>query len=475
MNNAFMIAATGSGCGKTLITCTLLELLKKRGLSVRAFKCGPDYIDPMFHRDVLGIPSKNLDLFFTDKKKTQELFLEDNDSDVSVVEGVMGLYDGISPVSDEASSYDLACALDIPIILVVDAKGMGRSLLALIRGFLEMDREKRIKGIFLNRISTPYYNVIKEVLQDELNVQVVGHLPQQKEAVFESRYLGLKLPHELEDRRQKVEKLAAELEKTIDLEKIEEISLYDLYTEARALALAERHTEALAERNTEARALAHTERNTESPVRIAIARDEAFCFYYEDNLRYLQRAGAELIGFSPCHDTELPQNISGIILGGGYPELYAEQLSSNISMLNAIKAAFDRGIPSLAECGGFMYLHEGIRTEDGRLYPMAGVIKGCCEYTGRLVRFGYLEIREKNLHFLSPENPVIRGHEFHYFDSDNNGTDCNSQKPVSGRSWESSHVTDSHWWGFAHLYYPSNPDFPKRFIEQCRTFPINSF
>ena len=176
MNNSFMIAATGSGCGKTYITCGLLEALKGRG-EVRAFKCGPDYIDPMFHKNVLGIPSKNLDLFFVDRDTVKKLFMMSSDGDISVVEGVMGLYDGMTPYSDEASSYDLASALDIPVILVIDAKGMARSLIALIKGFLEMDREKRIAGIILNRMSAGYYSTIKPVIENELDVEVLGYFP----------------------------------------------------------------------------------------------------------------------------------------------------------------------------------------------------------------------------------------------------------------------------------------------------------
>ena len=227
MNNSFMIAATGSGCGKTYITCGLLEALKGRG-EVRAFKCGPDYIDPMFHKNVLGIPSKNLDLFFVDRDTVKKLFMMSSDGDISVVEGVMGLYDGMTPYSDEASSYDLASALDIPVILVIDAKGMARSLIALIKGFLEMDREKRIAGIILNRMSAGYYSTIKTVIENELGVEVFGYLPEKKEISFESRYLGLKLPSEVEDLRGKVSILAEEMNKTMKEIELKKIKLKDL-------------------------------------------------------------------------------------------------------------------------------------------------------------------------------------------------------------------------------------------------------
>ena len=452
MKNAFMIAATGSGCGKTTITCGLLEALKKRGRECGSFKCGPDYIDPMFHKEILGIPSKNLDLFFTDKKTTNDIFLMSNASNISVVEGVMGLYDGISPTSNEASSYDLASALDIPIILIVDAKGMGRSLLAVIRGFLDMDHEKRICGVILNRMSEGYYGKIKPILENELKINVLGYLPVLKTGTLESRYLGLKLPQEIDDIKEKVTDLALELEKSIDIDKILQITKYEHCGY---------ETDPI-------------KTNKNSP-RIAIARDEAFCFYYEDNLRLLREAGAELVEFSPLHDSELPKDIDGLILGGGYPELYAAELSSNTAMKDSIRSAMEEDIPSLAECGGFMYLHSEIKTKDGNTYPMIGIIQGTCEYTGRLIRFGYINVEEKHHLFLPESYPIIKGHEFHYFDSSNNGDDCLSSKPLvrttgneNGKAWESGFVTDKHWWGFAHLYYPSNPEFAKHFVNVCR-------
>lgn len=454
MKNSFLIAATGSGCGKTIITCAVLELLKERGYKCRSYKCGPDYIDPMFHENVLEVPSKNLDLYFTDREMTRNLFMMHIDEDISVVEGVMGLYDGLDPRSYEASSYDLACALDIPVILVIDAKGMGRSLLAMVKGFLDMDTEKRITGIFLNRIPTSYFDRIRPVIEEELKVNVVGHFPEQKSIEVESRYLGLKLPNEIENLRAKINILAAELGKTLDLDRLLELTNVkfqgnlckpDLANEQCGLGASPK-------------------------VRIAIAKDEAFCFYYEDNLRMLCEAGAELIEFSPLHDLALPENVSGIILGGGYPELYAQRLSENTTMLESIRRAFANDIPSLAECGGFMYLHKYIQTEDGNTYPMAGVIDGMCKYMGRLVRFGYVSVKEKKSSFLQGSVSEIRGHEFHYYDSDNNGNDCISSKPIYDSSWECGFVTERHWWGFTHLYYPSNQEFPKHFVEICQNY-----
>lgn len=439
-----MIAATGSGVGKTTITCALLAALKKEYADVRSFKCGPDYIDPLFHKAVLGIPSKNLDLFFTDEDKTRQLFYRDNSSDISLVEGVMGLYDGIDSESYEGSSYHLASVLNIPIILVVDAHGMGRSILAVIKGFLDMDEHKIIKGVILNRISKGYYETIKEIIEKEIGIRVYGYYPKQEGESIGSRYLGLKLPSEIQDLKESIDKAADTIAATVDVKKL----LSDAVISADV-------------------SFSESTYGKSRKARIAIARDEAFCFYYEDNLRLLERLGAELVDFSPIHDKKLPENIQGIIIGGGYPELHAKALADNQTMRESVKEAIlDRKIPSLAECGGFMYLHKYIRSDE-TLYDMVGVIDGECYNTGKLVRFGYINIRENSKHFLDAES-VIRGHEFHYYDSNNNGYGAIAAKPKGKRQWDCGHIGENHWWGFAHLYYESNPDFIKNFINKCK-------
>lgn len=450
MGKAFMIAATGSNTGKTTMTCGLLQAFVDRGQRVRSYKCGPDYIDPLFHERILGVTCKNLDLFFTDEKITRDLFWADGDRDLSIVEGVMGLYDGISPREDTASSYHLAKVLQIPVFLIVDAKGMGRSLLALIRGFLAMDTHHLIRGVILNRMTKSYYQMMAPVIEEELSLPVLGYLPTMEEISFESRYLGLTLPEEIEAIKEKVSLLGQTLSETIDL--------------PRMLSLAGE-----VPRKEKSCRIAFREKR----IPIAVARDEAFCFYYRDNLRMLEEEGAELIYFSPIHDRTLPENIGGLLLGGGYPELFAGELSDNITMKDSIQKAISRGLPSLAECGGFLYLHDAILGEDGRRYPMCGMIPGDCFYTGKLVRFGYVSVEEKNKAFLkedTPYGPAIRGHEFHYYDSENNGSDAISIKPTGNRCWVSSFTGEEHWWGFAHLYYPSNPSFPRNFVNKCREF-----
>lgn len=456
MSKGFMIAATGSGCGKTTITCGLLMALKQRGLAVRSFKCGPDYIDPMFHEQILGVPSENLDLFFSGRAGVRKHFFQRNDSDVSVVEGVMGLYDGQHISSMEGSSYDLACVLDLPVILVVDAHGMGRSLLALIKGFIDMDQQHQIAGFILNRISKSYYSMIRSLIEETFGIPVVGYMPKQTEGTLESRYLGLKLPQEVAHLQDQARCLGAQLQETVDLELLLKIS--GQFEETLLQAKDAKQCDVSQQVQI---------KKSQSAVRIAVARDEAFCFYYRENLRLLEAAGAQLIEFSPLHDAKLPENIHGILLGGGYPELFAKTLSENTTMRQSIQDALQQGMPSLAECGGFMYLHESITNAEGETYPMCGVIAGNSYNTGKLVRFGYVKMQEKEPRFLQEQGQTIRGHEFHYYDCDENGSDAISTKPTTGRKWESGCIGRDHWWGYAHLYYGSNVTFPKRFVAAC--------
>mgnify|MGYP003326094579 CR=1 FL=1 len=304
----------------------------------------------------------------------------------------------ISPSSNEGSSYELACKLDIPVFLVVNAHGMGRSLIAVIKGFLEMDTEQKIRAVILNQISPMYYETISKQIESELGIEVLGYFPKVEDINLESRYLGLKMPNEIEQIDDNIKKAEKIISETVDIEKMLQISAID------------RETKALSE-------IVSDEKVT---ARIGVARDEAFCFFYEENLKLLRKLGAELIEFSPVHDKSIPENIDGLLLGGGYPELYADKLSSNMSMLASIKDAISSGIPSLAECGGFMYLHDSIYV-DGTKYPMVGAIEGTCSKKEKLVRFGYLIISENADSFISSGCKDIKGHEFHYYDSDNNG------------------------------------------------------
>ena len=445
-----MIAAPRSGAGKTLLTCLLLKSLVLEQLKVSAFKCGPDFIDPMFHKRVLGISSKNLDTFFTDVKKTRKLFMESaTKTDISVIEGVMGLYDGIGGTSEKASSYDVARAIRCPIIMVCDVRGMGgMSLTAQLRGFLDYDRDKLVSAIILNGVNPGNYEHVARHIEKELSVPVIGYLPFNRNLKFDSRHLGLIMPDEVPEFNTTLEVAAAGFRQTVDFVKILEIAETAVDVEWETL----RHRVPI-----------------EPLVNIGIAADEAFRFYYEDNLEILRDFGANLIPFSPIHDIQIPAGINGLIFFGGYPENYAEQLSANTTMLQSVRNAINSGMPSIAECGGFMYLGKSIEAQNGKTYPMVGAVDTKFYNSGKLVRFGYMSVTEKNTSFLG-NGKAIRGHEFHYYTCDANGSDCIGYKPIRGKTWDCVHVGENNWWGWPHLYYSSCATYAENFIRKCRRY-----
>ena len=445
-----MIAAPKSGSGKTIITCGLLESLKRSGAKVRSYKCGPDYIDPMFHRRVIGVPGGNLDMFFSSADEINASLCAGG-GDAAVIEGVMGIYDGIAGTSGRGSCYDIASATDTPVLLVMDVKGMGQTMLSLIKGMLLDDRNGMIRAIVLNRVSGRYYEsispAVKEMLADvstgrQHDVKLIGGIPDTDGIHLESRHLGLKLPHEAEDLKEQVGHAADLIESHIDMDALRSLM-------ERAPDLPDSIRE-------------ETETSDGPKLTLAVARDEAFCFYYEENLRALAGSGIAIKEFSPLHDAAIPEDADGLLFGGGYPELYAAELASNKNMLDSVSSAIKGGMPSIAECGGFMYLMDSIKDKEGKEHAAAGVISGETFCTGRLSRFGYIELTgTKEGTLLSGLS--AKGHEFHYFDSSSNGSDAVAVKPGSGRSWECMHAGADHIWGYPHLWYLSCPELVRRF------------
>lgn len=491
--NRVMIAAPKSGSGKTIITCALLQALKNRGQQVVSCKCGPDYIDPMFHEKVIGIPAKNLDTFFTNAEQTRRLFLDSivqSQACYAVFEGVMGLFDGLGGIREEGSSYHLAKVTRTPIILVVDAKGMGRSVIPLIAGFLSYDSGHLIQGVILNRISKGYFEILRPLVEKELKIRMIGFLPEKQEFHIGSRHLGLLLPNEcseeMKDIQERLQQISEVFQQTVSLEDMIKIA-----ESAEEIDYSAKNTKTIADGNHIARSItqpqdtgttADSEKEqeisgtvgraggtTQDRAVIAVARDEAFCFYYADNLRLLQEYGAQITYFSLLHDEKLPDQCHGLLIGGGYPELYAQKLSQNNAMRAAVRQAAENGMLIVAECGGFMYLHSAIVDKEGIRYDMAGVIPAMCYDAGKLVRFGYIEIQEKQCCFL-PEGGRIKGHEFHYYDSTDNGSDAIAVKPVTGKRYSCIMEGETYWMGFAHLYYPSNPMFAKQFVTKAQRY-----
>ncbi|MCM1385797.1 MAG: cobyrinate a,c-diamide synthase [Bacillus sp. (in: Bacteria)] len=473
-----MIAAPKSGSGKTIVTCVLMQALKNSGYAVTSYKCGPDYIDPMFHEKILGVPAGNLDTFFTGEEETKALFLKRlengaenriDDNSFAVLEGVMGLYDGLGGVREEGSSYHLAKVTKTPIVLVIDAKGMGRSVISMTAGFLAYDKEHLIQGVILNRMSEAFYKSIKPLMEQELKIPVLGFLPEREALHIESRHLGLVRPDELQDIKERIAAASQEFVKTVSMKSIVEIA-----KRAEELEQPVRVAKLTGSARIDTLENSMTVSSTAAggslcrPI-IAVAKDEAFCFYYAENIRLLEENGADICYFSPLHDKKLPDGAHALLFGGGYPELYADALSENHTMRAAVKKASESGMPIVAECGGFMYLHSSITDREGNCHEMAGVIEAACFDSGKLVRFGYIELREKQSYFL-PEGETIKGHEFHYYDSGDNGDGAVAVKPVTGKEYSCMIEDETHWMGFPHLYYPSNPAFAKAFVEKARNY-----
>ena len=455
-----MIAAPKSGSGKTGITCALLKTLKNKGIKTVSFKCGPDYIDPMYHRNALGIPSYNLDTFFTGEEKTRSLFARNASGfDFAVFEGVMGLFDGVGGVKSEGSSYNLAEVTKTPIILVIDAKGMGRSVIPEILGFKSYDKKDLIKGVILNRTSESMFNILKPMIEEECGISALGFIPDMKDRAFSSRHLGLVTPDDTDNYDEVLEELTGYFEKNISFEELGKIA-----SQAEELE----NTESV--KCPESADCKSNKDDAESPV-IAVAKDEAFCFFYEDNLTELKNAGAKLVFFSPINDEKIPENADGLYLPGGYPEFHLEELSKNTSMLESIRNAYNNKMPIFAECGGFMYLQKSIENKDGKVYITSSIFNGELKYKGRPVRFGYVSLKEKSPNFLK-DGEEIKGHEFHYYDCDDNGSDVICTKPFTGKTYEAVKTNENIWAGFPHLYFPSNPSFAANFVKKCAEFHL---
>ena len=454
-----VITSIKSGAGKTTFTCGLIRAFIRRGLTVSSRKCGPDYIDPMFHRQVLGIKTGNLDPYFVNDEMLRYLTTRDTgDCDLEIIEGVMGFYDGVGGTSVSASTYEVARITGSPVILVVDAKGASVTLAAVIHGILDYKADNNIQGIIFNRVSSGFYERLAGMVEDECGVKVLGYLPEQKEIEIGSRHLGLIQPGELEDLEEKLDHIADQLEKTVNLDIVYEI--------------ANRAVQISADSPVELKSLLISQRvagiRKAAPV-IAVARDEAFGFYYDDNIRLLEELGAVIRYFSPLEDKGLPEGTKGIILYGGYPEEYARRLSSNTFMLEAVKGAYDAGVPVVAECGGFMYLMETLEDREGTEHRMCGVIKGRAFCSGHLVRFGYMEAKAKRRGLYGEAGISFKGHEFHHWDCTVNGDDFTAQKPLSDIQYRCMFHEDNLAAGFPHIYAYGNPEMYVNLLEKACT------
>jgi cobyrinic acid a,c-diamide synthase len=468
---AIVIAAPMSGSGKTTVTLGIMECLKRRGLAVAPFKVGPDFIDPGWHRLVTGRPSVNLDGWMCPERFVRKTFdLNTRGADIAVVEGVMGLFDGIDGSSEAGSTAQVAKILVSPVILVVDAKSQARSAAALVQGFVRFDPQLQVAGVIFNNVgSANHARILREAMATSLpEVKVLGCLPRDESLRIPSRHLGLVTAEENPLSEEFLNSLATVVGEHLDLDGL--------------LSLVESSRGHVSTSNKNTAACGNLSPANE-PVKVAVARDRAFCFVYEDNLRLLREAGAEIVEFSPLDDALLPHGIGGIYLPGGYPELFAETLSANQSMIDEITAAIESGMPVYAECGGFIYLSRGVRgkaspgnsaTVDCQdMIPLVGIFPVSTRMLPRRKALGYREVELSGDSILGPAGTIARGHEFHYSEMEEmpqeverlyevrkNGT------VIAAEGYRYRNCLAS----YLHLHFGSCPEMANAFVKNCFTF-----
>lgn len=462
-----LISAASSGSGKTTFTCALLYYLKRHGFKINAFKCGPDYIDPMFHRVISGVECINIDPFFlnADSDAARSLISRYSaGSDITVIEGVMGLYDGKNAQCDY-STYSVARMTKSPVIVVINAKGTSLTALAMAEGIAGFGGDGIVKGIIFNNMGDVVYNQVLDEYNErytnnniKCNFEIIGHIrTMPKELMMESRHLGLITPDNMENVKDRIARMYEHMKDSIDWEKLVCIAeSAPEYGNTEDMSVNKAY-------NAINNAVNNTTARIDKPV-IAVARDDAFNFYYEENLRALEKAGAVIKYFSPLADEAVPEGASGLYIGGGYPESYTEKLSQNENTKESIRNAAASHMPVIAECGGFMYLTDSIDGAD-----MCGIIKADSTYTGHLVRFGYTTLTAKNDNVIMKAGQSVRAHEFHYYDTTNNGADY---KAVNLKNISYDCITANEWMyaGFPHIYFPSCEDLAERFVDKCRDY-----
>ena len=448
-----VIAATASGVGKTTVTVALIGAMRARGLKVAAFKCGPDYLDPTYHERVAGVRSHNLDGWMMDRDAVLATFTRVSaGADIAVIEGMMGLFDSATPTGEEGSTAQLAKWLAAPVILVTDASGVARTIAAVAAGFARFDPAVRVAGMICNRVGSRGHLDLLRAAQPE--VPIVGGFPASSELAFPERHLGLLMADEASVPQRLIEgwsRLAADW---LDLDAIVEIARSAPGLEAGRAANAS------------------VDLISRPQSRIGIAYDAAFHFYYEDNLNRLRSLGAQLVNFSPIRDRELPE-VDGLYFGGGYPEVFARELSSNSAMLAAIAGFAARGGVIYAECGGLMYLADSIRTLDGARWPMAAIIPGVAVMSDRLQALGYVEVETRADSILGAAQTRFRGHQFRYstLEGDESGNRIDRIYKVAPR-WGGAPFAEGYRVGnvlasYVHAHWASNPAVAEALARSC--------
>lgn len=452
---AFLIAGTNSGSGKTTLTLGVLKALARRGLRVQPFKVGPDYIDTAWHTQVSGVPSRNLDAFMVAEKQLfHSFYYHTAQADIAVVEGVMGLYDGFGSDPFYCSSAGIAKALDCPVILVVDGHAVSTSAAATVLGFQQFGPGVTIAGVILNQVtSDSHFQLIKQAIEHYCHIPVLGRLPKLNTIALPSRHLGLVTAEEWNTDDTVWKQLADAVEQFIDLDALLKIATIvppaPIVSDVPAGLL-----------------------DAGQGLTIALAYDQAFNFYYQDNLDFLVATGAKIVRFSPLHDTSLP-DADLIYIGGGFPELHADALATNQLMRSSVRQAHDQAIPIYAECGGLMYLGDSLEDMQGQQFPMCGIIPGRSMMTASLQRFGYCEATANADLLLMPAGGSVKGHEFHYSDF---VTDlppvfslCKHRNGKMVQEWQGGYQVGNTLASYLHVHFGQNPALILHWFEQARS------
>ena len=448
-----VIAGTGSGVGKTTLTIGLMAALKKKGYSVQGFKCGPDYIDPTYHTAVTGRVSRNIDSWMLGHEMVKEIVNRASVGvDISIIEGVMGFFDGKNPLSNSGSTAEISIITESPVILVVNCASMARSAAAIVKGFQVFQKEINIIGVIANRVgSEGHFKIVKSAIEQECGTPVLGYLKKDQQIAIPERHLGLIPSVERGELQPFFDRLGDLILETIDVD-----LLYTL-SETSHLEVKE----------------FQFKRREKEEVRIAVARDAAFNFYYEENLEILEASGAEIVEFSPLNGETLPEGVDGLYIGGGFPEEFAAELAQQTEVKNTIRSAIEKGMPTLAECGGFMYLTESLETTDEKSYEMVGVVPGKVKMQSKLAALGYREISAEQDNFLLKGNLRAKGHEFHYstFEPREEFQPAYQTKGMRGFKNE-GYMEGNLIAGYTHFHFGSCPELAANWVKKCKEFKI---
>ena len=446
-----VVAAVSSGGGKTTVVTGLLSALRQKGLKVQSYKVGPDYIDPGYHRLASGYPAHNLDSWLMPEDKLREIFIRTSkEADISVVEGVMGLYDGGR--SGVSSTAEIAKLLDAPVVLVIDAKSMGASAAAIALGFREYDQQVKLAGVILNRLGSDTHRLMIEKAMQEIGIPVLGAIKRDDSLAMPERHLGLLPVEENQRELEAVEAIGRAVVSQTDL-----VSIIRIADKAGEMELADDSNDVTED---------------DKIVTIAVARDDAFSFYYPESLRILEKSGARIILFSPLKDKELPF-CDGVILGGGFPEMFAEALRCNYTMLKSIKNAAASGMPIYSECGGFMYLTQAMIDFDGIEHPMAGVLPCRVQMNKKLQMVGYVSAEMNTDTVLGPKGTRLHGHEFHFSSEIIPEKDCRDRAFTFTRMRNNAVYQAGYAWknvlgSYLHLHFAGCPEAADYFVEKCK-------